>query len=214
MNSSKLSREERRFSLIEAASRLFMEKGYHETKTKDIALAAGVTEPVIYKHFSGKQELFFEVIFRIASKIIDRLNFTPDADPEKFIQKFIYMHLDTVDKHFGYIKFVLIQLITEPEVREIFKKTLLPKMQKKIRPLIEGLNPGKEIREYDLFILGGMLMIMEIAQGAFKYSPDNLSRQELSEKLAKTFLSIIKEEEPKAGEIKKGEENHGNQNKI
>ncbi len=47
-------------------------------------------------------------------------------------------------------------------------------------------------------------MIMEIAQGAFKYSPDNLSRQELSEKLAKTFLSIIKEEETKAGEIKRG----------
>ena len=205
MNSSKLTREERRFSLIEAASRLFMEKGYHETKNKDIARAAGGTEPVIDKLFSGKQELFFEVIFGIASKIIDRINFTPDADPEKFIQKFIYMHLETVNKHFPYIKFVLIQLITEQEVREIFKKTLLPKMQKKIRPLIEGLNPGKEIQEYDLFILGGMLMIMEIAQGAFKYSPDNLSRQELSEKLAKTFLSIIK-----AGQTNRVEDKDGN----
>ncbi len=192
MKSNKLTKEERKDSLIKAASLLFMKKGYHETKTKDIAQAVGVTEPIIYKHFSGKQELFFEVIYEIASRLIDGLNIKKEVEPQEFLQKFIYLHMEKVEKHFDSIKFILVQIINEPEVRETFKTTLLPKMKKKIRPLIKNLNPEKEMFEFELFVLAGMLIVFEMAQGLFKYSPDSMSRKELSEKIASSFLAVIK----------------------
>jgi AcrR family transcriptional regulator len=53
-----MSGEDRRQAIVTAASSLFARKGFHGTSTADIAAAAGCSEPMLYKHFSSKQELF------------------------------------------------------------------------------------------------------------------------------------------------------------
>ena len=49
---------ERRRQLLEVSAGLFAERGYWDTGTNEIARAAGISEPTIYRHFSGKEELF------------------------------------------------------------------------------------------------------------------------------------------------------------
>ena len=48
---------ERRGAIEEAAARLFAERGSTATTLDDIAAAAGITKPMIYRHFESKQEL-------------------------------------------------------------------------------------------------------------------------------------------------------------
>ncbi len=55
-------RTERRAQLLELATRVFTERGYQATSMDDIARAAGVTKPVLYQHFSSKEDLYGEVI--------------------------------------------------------------------------------------------------------------------------------------------------------
>ncbi|MDD2844081.1 MAG: TetR family transcriptional regulator [Rhodoferax sp.] len=50
--------EETRHQLLEAAQRVFAEKGVSRTSLQDIAQAAGVTRGAIYWHFKNKAELF------------------------------------------------------------------------------------------------------------------------------------------------------------
>jgi TetR/AcrR family acrAB operon transcriptional repressor len=50
--------EETRHQLLEAAQRVFAEKGVSRTSLQDIAQAAGVTRGAIYWHFRNKAELF------------------------------------------------------------------------------------------------------------------------------------------------------------
>ena len=50
--------EETRHQLLEAAQRVFVEKGVSRTSLQDIAQAAGVTRGAIYWHFKNKAELF------------------------------------------------------------------------------------------------------------------------------------------------------------
>lgn len=50
--------EETRHKLLEAAQRVFAEKGVSSTSLQDIAQAAGVTRGAIYWHFKNKAELF------------------------------------------------------------------------------------------------------------------------------------------------------------
>ncbi|MDA8169522.1 MAG: TetR/AcrR family transcriptional regulator [Nitrospiraceae bacterium] len=51
-----------REKLLEAGLRLFSEKGYLGSTTKDIALRAGVAELTLFRHFSSKEALFKEII--------------------------------------------------------------------------------------------------------------------------------------------------------
>lgn len=54
----KLSGEERRASIIRAVRRVFSEKGFHATTTRELADAAGVSEALLFKHFPNKEALF------------------------------------------------------------------------------------------------------------------------------------------------------------
>lgn len=59
----RLSGEERRRRLLESAQRLFGEKGYRRTEVEELARRAGVTKPMLYRHFpGGKAEIFIAVL--------------------------------------------------------------------------------------------------------------------------------------------------------
>ncbi|MCW2928151.1 MAG: TetR family transcriptional regulator [Thermoleophilia bacterium] len=60
---------ERREQIICAARQEFARSGYHGASTASIARAAGCSEPMLYKHFAGKQALFTAVLELVAGTI-------------------------------------------------------------------------------------------------------------------------------------------------
>lgn len=54
--------EERRRQIIEVATRLFAEKGYHPTSVADVVDAVGVGKGVFYWYFSSKEALLTEIL--------------------------------------------------------------------------------------------------------------------------------------------------------
>jgi len=56
--SSRLTADERRSAIVEAATKVFAENGFHGTTTRELAKAAGVSEALLYKHFPSKESLF------------------------------------------------------------------------------------------------------------------------------------------------------------
>jgi AcrR family transcriptional regulator len=69
----RLPREERRRQLLDAAQRVFVEHGYHDTSMDDIAVAAAVSKPVLYQHFPGKHELFLDLMDTQLARLQDAL---------------------------------------------------------------------------------------------------------------------------------------------
>jgi AcrR family transcriptional regulator len=61
MKKRRMSAQDRKESIVEAAMPIFAHKGYAKTTTKDLALAAGVSEPLLYKHFPSKKALYREI---------------------------------------------------------------------------------------------------------------------------------------------------------
>ena len=53
--STRLPAARRRRQLLEVALKVFAEQGYHDASMNDIAIAAGVTKPVLYQHFTSKR---------------------------------------------------------------------------------------------------------------------------------------------------------------
>jgi AcrR family transcriptional regulator len=52
----------RKEQLTDAAAELFRRHGYHGVSVNDIAAAAGVTGPAVYRHFRGKQDVLAHVL--------------------------------------------------------------------------------------------------------------------------------------------------------
>lgn len=59
---TRLAAEQRRALIEEAAARLFAERGYSGTTIDAVAGAAGVTKPMVYRHFDSKRALHLALL--------------------------------------------------------------------------------------------------------------------------------------------------------
>lgn len=69
----RLSAAERRAKIIEASRRVFLRSGLTGTRTRDLALEAGIAEAMIYRHFSSKEELFEAAILQPLEDLIEQM---------------------------------------------------------------------------------------------------------------------------------------------
>jgi AcrR family transcriptional regulator len=67
---SRLPASKRREQLLDCAAELFAKYGYARATTAQLAKAAGVTEPIIYRHFDSKRDLFVALIERTGRETI------------------------------------------------------------------------------------------------------------------------------------------------
>ena len=78
----RLPRTARRKQLLAAAQEVFVAQGYHAAAMDDIAMAAGVSKPVLYQHFPGKLELYLALLDvqaeSLLSAVADALAATED----------------------------------------------------------------------------------------------------------------------------------------
>lgn len=59
---TRMAADERREQICQIAMRLFSERGFSGTTTKEIAHTAGVSEATVFKHFSNKDELYAAIL--------------------------------------------------------------------------------------------------------------------------------------------------------
>ena len=68
----KLSGRERREAIIKAVRRVFVEKGFHGTTTRELAKAAGVSEALLFKHFPSKEALYSAIQLSCSKEEVSR----------------------------------------------------------------------------------------------------------------------------------------------
>jgi AcrR family transcriptional regulator len=65
---ARLTAAERREALLDAALHAFTEGSYRGTTTAEIARAAGVSEPILYRHFASKRDLYLAALDHVWRK--------------------------------------------------------------------------------------------------------------------------------------------------
>ena len=63
--------KERREQLLDIGRRLFAERGLDGTSIEEIAARAGVSKPVVYEHFGGKEGLYAVVVDREVGRFLE-----------------------------------------------------------------------------------------------------------------------------------------------
>ncbi len=81
----RMSGSERREQILRISRTLFSEKGYEATAIEEVALRAGISKPVVYEHFGGKEGLYAVVVDREVRGLLDRITagLSPEHPKEK-----------------------------------------------------------------------------------------------------------------------------------
>ena len=66
--STRLSGPNRRKTILEAASRLFSESGFHGVSIDEISREVNVSPAILYRHFDSKQDIYDAVVNELSSK--------------------------------------------------------------------------------------------------------------------------------------------------
>jgi AcrR family transcriptional regulator len=77
---ARMTGKQRREQLIEIGRRLFADKGFEGTTVEEIAAKAGVSKPVVYEHFGGKEGLYAVVVDREIAALLGGITGALDAD--------------------------------------------------------------------------------------------------------------------------------------
>lgn len=98
---SRLSAADRREQLISVAQQLFAEHGVQPTTVEDIATAAGVTKPLIYEHFGGKEGLYAVVVDRAMRDLLDQLvgSLTAGGGSRELLERGAVALLTYIEEH-------------------------------------------------------------------------------------------------------------------
>jgi AcrR family transcriptional regulator len=96
----RLAPEVRRRLIVEAAGRLFGERGYDGTRLDAVAAAAGVTKPVLYRHFADKRALYLALLARHRDDLGSFAGAIPADGPlEARLRAVLEVWLDYVQAH-------------------------------------------------------------------------------------------------------------------
>ena len=95
----RMSGKERREQLLDIGRMLFARKGFDGTSVEEIAERAGVSKPVVYEHFGGKEGLYAVVVDREVRRLLDRITESLVGNhPRELLEQAAGALLDYIEK--------------------------------------------------------------------------------------------------------------------
>jgi AcrR family transcriptional regulator len=149
----RLPASDRRRQLIESAREVFASQPYAKVGTADIAKAAGVSEPALYRYFSGKKELFLAVLRETAPKLLEvwqEIAYDVE-DPLETIWSIGVHYYDHLQSQSGNmtIQFQAVSEAGDPEIREALRENFAAFVRFVAETLEDGKRRGVVRRDLD-----------------------------------------------------------------
>jgi AcrR family transcriptional regulator len=125
---ARLPANQRRAQLLDTAAQVFATRGYTGATTAELAEAAGVSEPIIYRHFKSKKELFIALVEVTGQETIKlwEAELAGATDPADRLSRLIRTNPMLTDK--GRVRYrVIVAAMTEvaePEVNGALARNL------------------------------------------------------------------------------------------
>jgi AcrR family transcriptional regulator len=104
----RLNRDDRREQIIQAALKVFIEKGYTASTTAEIAKEAGISEVTLFRYFSSKREIFYAgvepIMLNPLESTVSEVSGVMNKDQ---ISQIIFQRIKFLGSNRGIIKLIL-----------------------------------------------------------------------------------------------------------
>ncbi|MBI1276835.1 MAG: TetR family transcriptional regulator [Anaerolineaceae bacterium] len=113
----------RRNQILDAATTIFAEKGFHRATIRDVAKAAGIADGTIYIYFENKTALLMGILNRLNESDEREASFeeAADTDINTFFRKYVRQRLEVFDQMgMNAVKIVLSEVLTNTDLRDMY----------------------------------------------------------------------------------------------
>jgi len=114
--------------ILDAATRLFSERGFHRTTTRDIAEAADVAEGTLYNYFANKDDLLFGIMQRLTDSMTFEamhIEALPTADTREHFIALLQTYRDFQYQNATILQALLSEILANTELRQRYYQQLL-----------------------------------------------------------------------------------------
>lgn len=81
--------KDRKAQIARASAEAFSAQGYHAVSMETIAARVGVSAPALYRHYSGKYDLFRDAVLTLSQLLVDCTDLQPDEDPAAMLDRLV-----------------------------------------------------------------------------------------------------------------------------
>ena len=128
-----------REAIIEAAERLFLERGFGSVSMDELAEAAGVARRTLYNQFASKEEIFREMLLRVSGQLEDA--FPPGIETQGDVEEVLrlvarmILELHKNPEYLGFLRMVVADSRQFPWIAEEFAAVMDPQTERLVRYL-------------------------------------------------------------------------------
>ena len=161
--------------ILEAASRVFAEREFHEVLIDDVASLAGVGKGTVYRYFRTKEELYFETLLQAFDELSTTLAeaVAEEASPTRRLERIVRESL-----RFSWERRHLLSLLQDDERRFAMREEELRRRREGMMALVQkSILDGIERREFrgvDARIAAELLRGMIRAANCFRTEDDSV----------------------------------------
>lgn len=125
----------RRNQILDAAAKVFSQKGFHPTTVKDVAREAGIADGTVYTYFENKTALLFGIFDRMRETIQGQEDINqflqPGVDLPSFLKAYLrYPLMALKTNNFELFRVVMSEIMVNEELRQLYyQKVLEPTFQ-------------------------------------------------------------------------------------
>jgi AcrR family transcriptional regulator len=117
----------RRKQILDAATQVFAEKGFHRATIKDIARVAGIADGTIYTYFASKTEVLLGLLHRLneSSEREQQLAQESAQDIRSFFTAYLHQRMSLLWSNADMWRAVLPEMLVNAELRELYYQQVL-----------------------------------------------------------------------------------------
>jgi TetR/AcrR family transcriptional regulator of autoinduction and epiphytic fitness len=135
----KAQRNGSREAIVEAAERLFLERGFGSVSMDELAEAAGVARRTLYNQFASKEEIFREMLLRMSAQLENAfpagIETQGDVDEVLHLIARMILELHKQPEYLGFLRMVVADSRQFPWIAEEFAAVMEPQTERLVRYL-------------------------------------------------------------------------------
>ncbi|SRR5581483_8446989 len=201
----RMKSEERRAAIVAVAARLFAEKGFRGTTTRELASILNVTEPVLYRHFRTKRDLYHAIIdakAREGADAIAKLENWVDADDTAFLTRLGEHVLKHFEHDRNFVRLLLFSALEGDELAHRFYDRQITPLYRMLAAFIKRRTGSGLFRDANVAIAArafiGMVSYHGLASSLFRDRALPSDRRKLAAEMAAIFLDGLRAVPPNA----------------